>query len=775
MNNYDHLKEYFSQEYFKKNSFLGHNNKTAIVFGNGITRLALNSPSWYGWVKNLWEDIKPEIPFEYMQLREVTLPECIQYLIDTTSLIEKTEESEKARKLIYKSLWNATENIDLNQVMPDIHKKCVHSFKIFFTTNYDTLLERICLKNQIGVDVHVRNADNSDITPVELKPEWTNRITLVKLHGSFPLNGLESRFIEPPNDKIFEDWWDNSHKGKTIVAGVREYSNSYASSVNIIDKLRQKSSITDIQYLIFMGYGMKSEDDIVVQLSKRIGVQTQVAMTYGGDTIDDLRYEKNWSIKHISIPATRGGGREARIKAHYDFLQYVTEPIINYSSCNTYSPQCIVVGQASVVNVVRISEPPAQERSYRITEGPAYPKDKNSHKYTTRYVAGQMLTPTLLLDRWNLKSLFVSLIGYDESGLKIRNELINKNNIDWSYILQDNRVITDNSFVVTHDEFRTVYDSGLDFEKTKDIIQDTFRKISGNIENKQTIPSLIYLCKWYLEDLTYNEYLKGWIEKGKYPLVCYETGAKGSNPDSRGDFYIERKIGIYCDVMLASSLFVMRAFKMPLFDIESKKISQEFDLKIPLAEWDAEYNSPKYQRFNYQNRASQNLNFVLGLNHLRENEIIRLLFESQTANDLFPNVSWWIVTLGDIGMVAISKHDEEAWWIKPQTIGKKDILNALGCGDVSRGAFIGYYLKRVYDNEYQNSDYDKNKYFLKEKNVVLNAVKCAVYAGTEKIKYFNLNDALSELSWDTIEDGSNNLIAKRLNSHTLDEMSKLVV
>ena len=71
--------------------------------------------------------------------------------------------------------------------------------------------------------------------------------------------------------------------------------------------------------------------------------------------------------------------------------------------------------------------------------------------------------------------------------------------------LQDNRVITDNSFVVTHDEFRTVYDSGLDFEKTKDIIQDTFRKISGNIENKQTIPSLIYLCKWYLEEYNSNQ------------------------------------------------------------------------------------------------------------------------------------------------------------------------------------------------------------------------------------------------------------------------------
>ncbi|AKB48062.1 hypothetical protein MSKOL_2285 [Methanosarcina sp. Kolksee] len=773
MNNYEYL-----QDYFKKNSecriLLGNNDKTALIIGNGITRLALDSPSWYNWIKDLWIDIKPDIPFDYMRLREVTLPECIQYLLDNS------KDSENKRRLIYKSLWEATEKIDISRVNLEFHELCINSFRVFFTTNYDTLLERICLKNNIAVDVHVIKANSPNIEPpVSILPPTNNpktKITLVKLHGSFSLAGIESRILEKPEDYIFDRWWLDSDGGNTIVAGVRQYSNIYPHSANLIQKLRSDCpNIRAIQYLIFLGYGMKSEDDIVAQLSKRTGTQMQLAMTYGGDTVDDLRYKGTWLINHLSMPAYKGGAKKARIRAHCDFLQYLINPKFCDSIDNSNPSQCIVIGQASVVNVVRVGEPPAQERSYRITEGPTYPKEKGLHKYVTKYVAGQMLTPALFLDRWNLKSLFVSLIGYDEAGLEIRNELIKKENIDWSYVLQDNHVITDNSFVVTHDEFRTLYDSGLDFDKTKDIIQDSLQKISDSIEDKNIRPSLIYVCKWYLEEITLNNYLKGWVEQGKNPLVCYETGSRGSNPDSRGDFFIESKIGENCDVMLASSLFVMRAFRMPLFDIKSKTLSQKFDPNIPLNEWDRIYNNDAYQRFDYRNRASQNLNFVLGLNHLKIDRIISLFFESETAKKLFYKVSWWIITLGDMGMVAISKNHRNGWWVSPQEIAKEDILNALGCGDVSRGGFIGYYLKKVYEGNYQNSDYSKEKYFLENKDLVINAVKCAVYAGTEKIKYFKLDDAISELSWDKIETCSNNLIEKELDSSTLDEMVKLVL
>jgi len=788
MSNSEIIKKHIESDVSLKELFESHQFKnSALMAGNGLTRLALvNSPSWYQWVERLWGEIDPAIPFDYVTMRDVSLPECINYLH------KQTENDKEKQKSIYKLLWKSTEKApipaDINKEPHNLemdlrfHAFCVEHFKIIFTTNYDTLFERTCKKLNFNVEIFEFLPERVNKKPYKLKfgDKQSPTITLVKLHGTFPFNHITSSDI--PTEKVFNTWYDDGGPEK-IVAGVKQYEKAYKYNMEKIDEFEEEVNFSKyIRSLLFLGYGMRSEDDIVVQISKKYAHLGQIAMTYGGDAIDHMRYETNWGISHLSMPAELGGGKDARMQAHFDFTRFLLKKGAGQSPPDV-SPRGIMVGQCNYVNVVRTAEPPAQERSYKITKGPFSPHKKTTEKlYEIGYVAGQILTPAIFLDRWDVKTSIASFIGYDYYGLKIRNHLMRNPNINWKYVIQDKRIVTDHSSVVTHGEFRTLFDSGDQSKFGSDKIKEVFGTISKEIDEKTIIPSFIYLSKWYLEEVSHDKFLREWIASGNNPLVCYETGSKGSDITKSGEeFFLEKEIGKYCDVMLASSLYVMRVFRMPI--LQKGRIITNLG-KHTLKEYDKLYTGGSPE--GYTNRAHQNLSFVTGLWEISSggsdmSKVINTFFNSKKLQNEFPNVSWWIVTLGDLGMVAFSRDKDtknhQAWWIKaPEISDKNEIVNALGCGDSSRAGFLGYYINSIFNRNFQASDYHKTKYFLNNHAEVLNAVKCAVYVGTEKIKYFHLEDAVRDLLWEDVNTQSKKIeIFSLHNKRNLDRLYKLAL
>lgn len=781
MSNFDIIKEFVESDYYLSQALNnGYFDSPALLVGNGITRLALsNSPSWFQWIKELWGEIDPQIPFEYMLMRDVSLPECINYLN------KQAEDDKKKLELIFYKLWKYTElskipnEIDKspkkdNEIDLRFHALCVKNFKYIFTTNYDTLFERTCKKLGYNVVLY-------EFTPMSFNrnPNFlyygsknANSIFLIKLHGTFPFDHIAQN--RDPIDTIFRNWYNNKGPDK-LVAGITQYALAYQYNRQKVDDLENALELSNkIASLFFLGYGMKSEDDIVVQISKKYATYAQIAMTYGGDIINTLRYETNWGIPHLSLPAEHGGGKSARMDAHINFVEYfLNGGTLQPSKPPQIHPQGIMVGQSNYVNVIRTAEAPTQERSYKISKGKFTPSSSLTDKvYEVEYVAGQILTPAILLDRWNVKTNLVSFIGYDSYGLKIHDYLIGKPNIDWSNLIQDKKIITDHSIVVTHDGVRTLYDSG--DHSNYGLIKETFKNISKAIKNKRIIPSFIYLSKWYLEEVSHDRFLNEWVSASNYPLVCYETGTKGSEIDHHEEFYLEREIGKYCDVMLASSLFVMRAFRMPIY--KNKRTINNYN-DTTLKEYDELYTEGSPE--GYSNRAHQNTSFVNGLYELTKQgskieDFIDILFNSSTAQTKFSNVTWWVVTLGDLGMVAFSKHKDpnnnQAWWIKAPTVEKNRIVNALGCGDASRAGFLGYYVNNVFTNK-TTANFNKTDDFLNNCSEVINAVKCAVYIGAEKIKYFDLEDAVKDLSWNNVITQSKTVEVFNLNKE--QNMKKL--
>ena len=75
------------------------------------------------------------------------------------------------------------------------------------------------------------------------------------------------------------------------------------------------------------------------------------------------------------------------------------------------------------------------------------------------------------------------------------------------------------------------------------------------------------------------------------------------------------------------------------------------------------------------------------------------------------------------------------------------MLNTLGCGDITRGGFLGSITKKIAEHQ----RYDVNK-VLNDSDIILDAARFAVAAGTARTGTFNLNEALKEkLQWKDIE------------------------
>ena len=160
---YSACKAYLSKKYEKYDkSFIEQvegrsTNPRMLIAGNGLSRLAMKDKdySWKSWIEDVWKDIDPLFSFDYAMERRMTLPECIDYLRERAKEIDKAEGDGNERateRMLIEKLWEVTE---LSEPV-NVHNKCLESFDIIVTTNYDTLFERAAIKNPtLNTSVHV--------------------------------------------------------------------------------------------------------------------------------------------------------------------------------------------------------------------------------------------------------------------------------------------------------------------------------------------------------------------------------------------------------------------------------------------------------------------------------------------------------------------------------------------------------------------------------------------------------------------------------------------
>lgn len=713
-----------------------------LLVGNGITRLAKTqgaNVSWYQWVRTSWEAISPPVSLDYAIARGLTLPECISYLQTWLEKSEKGNAGELKRQM-YERLWRATEQ----QSEPgEVHMKCVEHFNIIITTNYDTLLERACNRKSYKVRSLKIGAAQPDRVD-SLMPVEENERTIVKLHGSFPYSGKSQ-----PTKSSFEHWYDGL-KAEDLIASVKAYRRHHGAADELVEKLGQQ---IEGRAIVVLGYGMSPEDDLVINLIERFMCPTtRVGMTYGGDLIDHHRFELQWGIKHLTVPADRGGGNEARERAHVSFI----EKIRGQASEDFYHAQdrALLIGQASVNYVLRLERTPQREQAYPISQGPGEIKPviissagsiggpnlssmaatgAKSDLYETKQVGGQMLVPALFMNQWGVNVALASAIGYDQFGLDVVNRLNGLENLDWHYVVQDSEIDTEHSYVTAFHNNRIMFDSGTTELKGNSGERLT-RRINEDIERGLLNPRLIYLSRWFLDRI--SPYIKSWaMRKGKKEgLVLFETGNwGGAGPDWAG-----KQIGENCDIVLSSVVFTMRLTRMPLYDPISEKVDREWDALEPLDIWDGQFL--RFEPVDLENRAYQYKAFGAAL---REWGLERLM--QRLEGTTFGSASWWVITLGEVGIMALHRGEPgDSFWVKCPNYW---LLNSAGCGDVARAGFASRFMA----NNVSRLD------FLNSPPLIENAVRYAVAAGSLKGLFFRLEGALKGLTWARVSQEADSL------------------
>jgi hypothetical protein len=171
----------------------------------------------------------------------------------------------------------------------------------------------------------------------------------------------------------------------------------------------------------------------------------------------------------------------------------------------------------------------------------------------------------------------------------------------------------------------------------------------------------------------------------------------------------------------------MRIVRLPLWSPTANALEYSPASDVSVTEWDQKFAN--LQPENAENRAYQNEAFSIGLEEIGFEELHQRLFAA------FPKSSWWIVTLGSGGMLALSRDRmDQSVWIPAPVV---NVRNALGCGDVSRAGFLGWFMR---------SGLSRTE-FLSSPASIVAATKFAVAAGSRKAEYFTLESAVQHLTW----------------------------
>jgi len=385
--------------------------------------------------------------------------------------------------------------------------------------------------------------------------------------------------------------------------------------------------------------------------------------------------------------------------------------------------RALVIGQASVNIILGIATAPLPDRAYPVLCGPLYPGDTGSCPHEVRQIGGQMLVPATFLDRWEVPVAFASVIGDDEYGLELRDYLRGLKRVDASYVEIEPRIPTEHSYILTFEGARTIIDCGVRHTHPE-AARRFLSRIQSDLTQEKLAARVIYLSRWDLD--TCAPGLEEWCKATpRRPLVLYETGSKGSeDPESLE----ARFAGRLCDVVLSSGLFALRFTRMPLWSPEGDR----FVAAASRRDWDARLRAVQ-AKAESGGKSYGNAAFARVLQHLGIEGVHRFLFDSA-----FCEAAWWIVALGKAGMVAFGRERPgEAIWVPAPSV---TVRNALGCGDVSRAAFIGWFMRAGLERAA----------FLTDADAVCAATRQAVAAGSHKGEYFSLQQALASLSWDAL-------------------------
>lgn len=515
------------------------------------------------------------------------------------------------------------------------------------------------------------------------------------------------------------------------------------------------------------------------------------------------------------MPGSDGGGDQGRRKAHKAFIDALSLPS-NDAAAGREPPKPVVVlvGQSSWNNVARIrlrrgEKHPKAEQSYTMLS--KVDEKNRGHKIPEAVdeVGGQMLIPTTFLDKWKCPTALASVIGFDEFGAKVRGHLNTLKNCCWTPVVQGKPAETEHLNAVVYRDVRTIFDFGNSYaaecEKLAAESKGLLQRLTTG-DDAQLTPTVVYSCKWYVD--TFNQLYGEWASRGeRAPIHLYETGTFGSVSQRRWE-EVEGRIGKHVDIGLASAAFTMRHAKMPLWKGQNGLSDEHWERND---EWIIPAEATSLTEYT---RAINGL----ALDHT---EIARMFAESLTEMGLdkfrravfrgtFPKAAWWVTTLGAVGMLVVGNDEHKdlqgadplaplaplAYWIQLPywplaedekghllrlnddglegnegvPIGKREVVCALSCGDVSRAAFV----KSTWDS--MRLEGASRSRYLGTPELVGQAAQHAAAAGMLKISHLKLESALDRMTWNTVGDHvTNPLNRNRVKALPMTEEAAEVV
>ena len=433
-----------------------------------------------------------------------------------------------------------------------------------------------------------------------------------------------------------------------------------------------------------------------------------------------------------------------------------------------------------------------------------------NHRYNATQIQGQMLTPALLLDRWGIPSVFASIIGTDVLGRKVKHLLEECYNLDSSLVKESFAIDkTDHSYVAAFGGMRTLFDHCETGEENdnpdlisdaKKLISDLEAKVFGSqtiISNSNPstgigIPKALYLSKWLLKDCAPLVARLGSLPNR--PLILYETGTTGTDSLKAE----QTVLGAWCDIVLASPVVPMKIARAPITlpyipdgenpNVNCFKWPNDRTLTpstIPPAEWHEIYS--KHQQNAQQYLAFHHVLFLVALACLGPGYIARCLFQGTPQPDgldempFFPAARYWVVTAGEFGMFLFERPNRmvDNWdsatsvkWVQPpgydgsgHYLPDIKVLNTLGCGDVSRGAFIGHFMR------HERVRGDRGR-LLDDPAAVEDCVKVAVAVGKRRTTEFSLPEFMDKADWKKLVNESNQCDVIEITGKNIDVFTR---
>lgn len=831
----------------------GQRARRVLIAGNGLSRLAESkvgrTVSWSSWIREAWDEKLLKLRYEVAVDKGLSEPEQLSFLLN--SFIDRGDPN--ASKLLFARLRDLTEG-DL--APGTLHVSCCNTFDVIITTNYDTLFERACSEAGLPADVVIVEGQlNADpiIRDLILHPGGSQKRAgaklIIKYHGSFA----------PPGTGYEVDY-------DTFAGGFASYLARNAAMTRTIDKLigrieshnRAKQGFlpklfgsngrgslppTDV---VLLGHGLSFSDMSLSLLIASLEPRISMMLDFGGDMLDELRAINDWGVnKRLSLPLGVGGGEDYRKRATTAFVSSLGKVPNIAPQAVEFAPFVLMIGQASYGYVFRTDRPIAEhshsifgsfhgeiskegrERSGKLIErakilaaeqdgrrqlADGWLDEWRSHRHNVEQVQGQILTPALLMDAWEVQTVFGSIIGPDVLGRRIL-KLLQENCpfLDSTGVRTSMSIgRTDHSFVAAFGGMRTLFDhsESVEYADNRELNADVkglFDELksrllapSGSGCRPRGVPKAVYLSKWLLRQS--EDLVQALVKQPQPPLVLYETGSVGTKELKEE----QDVLGDVCDIVLASPIVPMRIARSPLAPSQIDKgtagttgafLWPELDERGRFAGDDPPTATKVNQWHELFAAHQQNANQLLAYHHvmfpvaiscLGPAFLARCLFEGfggvYDERPFFARASHWIVTAGEFGMFVVSRPhgNPDDWektakivWVKPpgyddakHCIPGHKVLNTLGCGDIARGAFIGRFMR-------DDAIGGNREMLISDQNAVLECVKTAVAAGKARTGIFGLQDAIAGMDYRRIVEEADSCVTYEIREDNLDEFASV--